>query len=70
MKFLTLFFIFIFSINSYSSFAQIIQIEDTFFLLKKKGLLKKLGKSIYRETQPDNPIKSVNPFNPINPCKS
>ncbi len=62
MKFLTLFFILIFSINSYSSFAQINQIEDTFFLLKKKGLLKKLGKSIYRETQPDNPIKSVNPF--------
>ena len=43
-------------------YAQIVTAEDTFFLLKKKGLLKKLGKSIYRETEPDNPIKSVNPF--------
>lgn len=36
--------------------------SDTFFLLKKKGLLKKLGKSIYRESVHTGPIKSVNPF--------
>ncbi|MEJ7610043.1 MAG: hypothetical protein WKF88_02575 [Ferruginibacter sp.] len=35
---------------------------DTFFLLKKKGLLKKLGKSIYRESQPEAPVKVVSPF--------
>ncbi len=36
--------------------------EDSFFLLRKKGLLRKLGKSIYRETVPENPIKVVDPF--------
>ncbi len=36
--------------------------RDTFFLLKKKGLLKKLGKSIYRENIPTDPVKTVNLF--------
>lgn len=62
MKYLTLLFILYFSSFTSILFAQMPHMEDTFFLLKKKGLLKKLGKSIYRETQPDNPIKSVNPF--------
>lgn len=43
-------------------YAQVTPKNDTFFLLKKKGLLKKLGKSIYRENLPEAPIKSVNPF--------
>ena len=40
--------------------------DTTFFLLKKKGLLKKLGKSIYREPPIENGvtdvIKNVDPF--------
>lgn len=62
MKFLTLFFIFL-SLFCSSVFCQKEEEDkDTFFLLKKKGLLKKLGESIYRETEPDNPIKLVNQF--------
>lgn len=61
MKYLTLFLIFNISV-CINNFAQITPDNDTFFLLKKKGLLKKLGRSIYQETIPDNPIKSVNPF--------
>ena len=62
MKFLTLFVILLSPFNSIIVYAQVAPVADTFFLLKKKGLLKKLGKSIYRETLPDEPIKSVNPF--------
>ena len=36
--------------------------DNTFFLLRKKGLLKKLGQSIYREAQPVQPVKVVDPF--------
>ena len=36
--------------------------DNTFFLLRKKGLLKKLGQSIYRQNQPAPPVKSVDPF--------
>lgn len=43
-------------------YAQVKEPSDTFFLLKKKGLLKRLGKSIYRENIPEDPIKSVDPF--------
>ncbi len=45
-------------------FAQIKEKEDTFFLLKHKGLLKRLGENIYRQTTPDivNPEKVVDPF--------
>jgi len=42
--------------------AQVQEPVDTFFLLKKKGLLKKLGKSIYREAPAENPVKAVDPF--------
>jgi hypothetical protein len=42
--------------------AQVKEPVDTFFLLKKKGLLKKLGKSIYREAPAENPVKAVDPF--------
>ena len=62
MKYLLFLFLIISSAICSKLYAQIVTAEDTFFLLKKKGLLKKLGKSIYRETEPDNPIKSVNPF--------
>ncbi|NOU39486.1 MAG: hypothetical protein HOO89_12300 [Ferruginibacter sp.] len=47
-------------------FGQVKPISDTFFLLKKKGLLKKLGESIYTDTISEalifNPIKIENPF--------
>ncbi len=40
--------------------------KDTFFLLKKKGLLKRLGQSIYRADEVEAmiiaPVKIVNPF--------
>ncbi len=36
--------------------------EDSFFLLKKKGLLKKLGQSIYVSSDDFEPIKADNPF--------
>lgn len=43
--------------------AQVKQAEDSFFLLKKKGLLKRLGESIYVADITDYaPVKSVNPF--------
>jgi hypothetical protein len=43
------------------SFAQVQ--NDSFFLLKKKGLLKKLGKSIYINNEAETePVKAVNPF--------
>jgi hypothetical protein len=49
-----------------ATFAQVKEPTDTFFLLKKKGLLKKLGESIYRQTFDEvalgEPIKIVNPF--------
>jgi hypothetical protein len=49
-----------------SSYAQVKEPEDTFFLLKKKGLLKKLGESIYRDADPEltiiAPTKIVDPF--------
>ncbi len=44
-------------------FAQVKAAEDSFFLLKKKGLLKRLGESIYVADITDYaPVKSVNPF--------
>jgi hypothetical protein len=58
-----LFFLLFISCNL---FAQIENPSDTFFLLKKKGLLKKLGESIYRdieiETDVVNVVKNVDPF--------
>ena len=43
--------------------AQVKPAEDSFFLLKKKGLLKRLGESIYVADITDYaPVKSVNPF--------
>jgi hypothetical protein len=42
--------------------AQVQEPVDTFFLLKKKGLLKKLGKNIYREAPAEDPVKAVDPF--------
>ena len=44
---------------------QVKEVNDTFFLLRKKGLLKKLGKSIYRETEPNEPVKALNLFLPF-----
>jgi hypothetical protein len=48
------------------SYAQKDEKKDTFFLLKKKGLLKKLGESIYREDEVESvviaPVKIVDPF--------
>ena len=42
------------------------QKKDTFFLLKKKGLLKRLGESIYREDEVESivitPVKVADPF--------
>jgi hypothetical protein len=59
-----LFFIILFFACCNETFAQVKEKEDTFFLLKKKGLLKKLGESIYRadEIEVVNPIKIVDPF--------
>jgi hypothetical protein len=49
-----------------SVYAQKEQKKDTFFLLKKKGLLKRLGESIYREDEVENvviaPVKVAVPF--------
>jgi hypothetical protein len=46
--------------------AQVKQHEDPFFLLQKKGLLKKLGESIYRDIEIEsdivNVVKNVDPF--------
>lgn len=43
--------------------AQVKSAEDSFYLFKKKGLLKKLGQSIYVSDINDYaPVKSVNPF--------
>ncbi len=45
------------------SFAQKVSPEsDTFFLLKKKGLLGKLGKSITTNSEPTEPVKTVDLF--------
>jgi hypothetical protein len=52
-------------LSSYSSRAQEkYQKTDSFFLLRQKGLLGKLGKSISRTPQPE-PQKIVNPFLPF-----
>jgi hypothetical protein len=45
--------------------AQIKEPQDSFFLLKKKGLLQRLGRSIYVEDVPDNPVKAIDPFLPF-----
>lgn len=57
-----LFFLFCCVFFSQRMYGQTGTPSDTFFLLKKKGLLKKLGKSIYRENAPTDPVKSVNQF--------
>ncbi len=68
MKQLLLFFFVFFSLlaNCNCSYAQVKEPEDTFFLLKKKGLLKRLGESIYRDADPEltivPPTKIVDPF--------
>lgn len=36
--------------------------KESFFEARKRSLIKKIGKSLYRENEPENPIKSVNPF--------
>jgi hypothetical protein len=55
-----------YSVLCFTTNAQVKEPEDTFFLLKKKGLLKKLGESIYRDADPEltivSPTKIVNPF--------
>lgn len=56
------FFVFFTLIVTNYSHAQIKEPEDTFFLLKKKGLLKKLGKSIYVSSEDFEPIKAADPF--------
>ena len=44
-------------------FAQIKNAEDSFFLLKKKGLWKRFGESIYVSDITDyTPVKAVNPY--------
>ena len=60
--FLFLVFVFLLLFVHPSVRAQVKEPADTFFLLKKKGLLKRLGKSIYRESQPESPVKAVSPF--------
>jgi hypothetical protein len=63
---LYIFFLLISNVICETTFAQVKEPNDTFFLLKKKGLLKKLGESIYREALDEiaiaNPLKIVNPF--------
>jgi hypothetical protein len=68
MNRITLHIFLVFFIVFYSNLAisQVKEPTDTFFLLKKKGLLKKFGESIYRQTFDEAPlgalIKIVNPF--------
>ena len=61
--YLTIFLFGIFANANLNSFAQVKAVEDSFFLLKKKGWLKKLGESIYVFDITDYaPVKAVNPF--------
>jgi hypothetical protein len=64
--FLNLSICFLLLASSTSSYAQVKEPEDTFFLLKKKGLLKRLGESIYKDADPEltivSPTKIVDPF--------
>jgi hypothetical protein len=56
----------IFFIPSYMvCFAQKPADKESFFEAKKRSLIKKIGKSLYRANEPENPIKSVNPFLPF-----
>jgi hypothetical protein len=61
---LNVFFTLVFFAFCKEGFAQVKEKQDTFFLLRKKGLLKRLGESIYREDEVEvvNPVKIVDPF--------
>ena len=62
MKKLFFYFLpFCFAFACESAYSQVKEPEQPFFM-KKKGLLKRLGKSIYRETLPEQTIKAVDPF--------
>ncbi len=43
-------------------YAQKTAAKESFFEQKKRSLIKQIGKSLYKENEPVNPIKSVNPF--------
>ncbi len=60
--FKTILLVFLIICCTATAFAQEIPRADSFFLLRKKGLLRKLGQSIYREAEPENPVKVVDPF--------
>ena len=61
--YLTIILFVIFANANLSLLAQVKPAEDSFFLLKKKGWLKKLGQSIYVSDITDYaPVKAVNPF--------
>jgi hypothetical protein len=57
-----IFLVFFILIDVNFALAQVKQSEDTFFLMKKKGLLKKLGKSIYVSSEDFEPVKAADPF--------
>ncbi len=57
-----IFLVFFILIDANFVLAQVKQPEDTFFLMKKKGLLKKLGKSIYVSSEDFEPVKAADPF--------
>ncbi len=62
MKYFLPFYFILFLASSIVCYGQKPAEKESFFEQKKRSLIEKIGKSLYKENLPDNPIKSVNRF--------